>query len=290
MLTIYPIALTALVLADPSAANLEPTISFRAGETYEVTRTKDSVSEGSDGSSGSSHDQDTLVEQVLAVGPDGMEVLFDLPASATDDDRRGNWQFPARIFKPIGGPAKLLNAVELEGRVDDWLKLSEMTREECGKWIFTWNAFRIECDPQSVVPTVQAFDPNLPELREGALYRDDHALGPVPLTKARGTSGGSNFTATLSIDPKTVQKDRAEADVVVGEIVGKPVTFEVALSERAKETISGSITITIEVDASGKWSRIAKVTRAKTEEPGGDVKDETQTEILQRRLISSPKL
>ena len=282
-------ALVALLLTVPTTAKAESRTSLRVGETYEITRVRDSASEGPNGSSGSSHDQDTLIERIEAVRPDGVEVLFDLPKDTTAQERRQTWQFPARVFDPFEGPAKLLNALELEKRVDDWLRWGKMTREACGHWFFTWNAFRIECDPQSVIETVQTFDPKLPELRDGAVYRDAYASAPALLTKKSAGSAGATFTASLAIAPKVVQRDRAQADVAAGEITRKPVTLEAAFAERAKEAVSGTIEVTIDVDVSGKWSRLTKVTKSKTEKPDGNVESETVTETLQRRLISSRK-
>jgi hypothetical protein len=65
-------------------------------DTYEITLTKDSVQHGSNKSSGSSHDQDSLIERVIGLRAEGLELQYDLPNSATADDRARSWQFPAR--------------------------------------------------------------------------------------------------------------------------------------------------------------------------------------------------
>ena len=135
------------IVARAGALPLAPQV----GDTYEITLTRDSAQQGSHGSSGSSHDKDTIIERVIGLRADGLELQYDLPSAATADERAGNWQFPARVFKPFGGPAQLLNGPELEARVDGWLKAAGWPRTVCGHWIFTWNAFRIECDPQSVL-------------------------------------------------------------------------------------------------------------------------------------------
>jgi hypothetical protein len=272
------------------AAHAEPTQrSIQIGDIYEITRTRDSSSQGSDASSGSSHDQDTLIERIEVVRPDGLEVVYDLPQQTTADERQQTWQFPARMFELREGQVQLLNAPELEKRVDAWLKWGKMSREACGHWIFTWNAFKIECDPQSVIGMVQEFDPRMRDLRDGALYRDAHALRPVPLTMKVGSSEGSTFTASLEIDPKSVQRDRAAADVVIGEITRKPVTLDAALVERSKEAVAGTIEVTIDADAGGNVSRLTKITKSQTKKPDGSVQTETVTETIERRLVSSRK-
>jgi hypothetical protein len=138
----------------------------QVGDTYEITLAKDSAQQGSNGSSGNSHDKDTVIERVIGLRADGLELQYDLPIAATPEDRARNWQFPALVFKPFGGPAQLLNGPELAARVEGWLKAAGLARTACGQWIFTWNAFRIECDPQTVIKTVQAFDLRSADVRE----------------------------------------------------------------------------------------------------------------------------
>jgi hypothetical protein len=281
--------LTALCLPT-MAANTEPTRrSVQTGDTFEITKTQDSSSQGSDASSGSSHDQDTIIEHVDAVRPDGLEVTFDLPKDASAEERRQTWQFPARVFKPREGPMQLLNAAELETRVDAWLKWGKMTREACGHWIFTWNAFKIECDPQSVIETIEAFDPRVPDLHAGALYRDAHALAPAPLTKKDSGSQASTFTALLTIDPNVVQRDRAQSDVVVGEITRKAVTLDAALAQRGKEKVTGTIEVSIDADEDGNMRRLTKVTRSETKKSDGTMQTDVATETVERRLLPSTK-
>ncbi|MBV9991286.1 MAG: hypothetical protein JOZ72_08320 [Alphaproteobacteria bacterium] len=142
--------------------------------------------QGPFGSSGNSSDRDTVVVRVVALRADGLELEYDLPKSASPDECAADWQFPFRVFKPVAGEARLLDAAELDARVDTWLKDAKLSRASCGHWFFTWNAFRIECDPQSVLETVEAFDLDSPDVREG----------------------------TTAVDPETVRRKRAEADVV----------------------------------------------------------------------------
>lgn len=272
-------------MVTPAAAQpSEP--SLQVGDTYEITKTRVSESHG-ELSSGSSHDRDTLIERIEARRSDGLELIFDLPAGTTANERKQVWQLPARVLKPREGPLKLLNGPELEKRVDAWLKWGKMSPEACGHWIFTWNAFRIECDPQSVIAMVQAFDPVLPVLREGAVYRDARALAPAPLTRKNRVPSGSTFITSLAIDPTAVQRDRAQADVVVGEIMRKPVAIEAALAARTKEAVTGTIDVRIDTDATGNVVRLSKVTKTQTTKPDGNVQTETITETLERRLLPS---
>jgi hypothetical protein len=277
------------------AALLFPAIVARAGalplapqvgDTYEITLARDTAQRGSDGSSGSSHDKDTIIERVIGLRADGLELQYDLPNAATADERARNWQLPARVFKPFGGPAQLLNGPELEARVDGWLKAAGWSRTVCGHWIFTWNAFRIECDPQSVIKTVQSFDLRSADLREGAPYQEIEARGSGKLTRKAAGPDGAIFAVEMPVDPDAVRRGRAASDVVVGEIMNKPVSLEAALRERAREVVSGTISVEFETDPAGNVRRRTKVTKLDIKGPDGRSETETVTETLERRLIS----
>jgi len=274
--------LFAAIVARAGASSPGPHV----GDTYEITLIKETVQHGSNGSSGSSHDKDTIIERVIGLRANGLELEYDLPKDATAGDRASNWQFPARVFKPFRGPAQLLNGSELEARVDSWLKAGGLTRAACGHWIFTWNAFRIECDPQSVIKTVEAFDLRSVDLREGAPYQDSDALGPGTLARKTAGQDGATFTVEMPVDPDAVRRARAEADVVAGEILHKPVTLDAALRARSVETVSGTISVAFETDAVGDVRRRTKVTKLDIRGPDGRPETETVTETLERRLIS----
>jgi hypothetical protein len=270
------------VVARAGASPLAPQV----GDTYEITMTRESAQQGSHGSSGNSHDKDTIIERVIGLRADGLELEYDLPKAATADERASNWQFPAQVFKPFGGPAQLLNGPELEARVDGWLKAAGWPRTVCGHWIFTWNAFRIECDPQSVIKTVESFDLRSADLREGAPYQQTEARGSGTLARKAAGPDGAIFAVEMPVDPDAVRRARAESDVVVGEIMNKPVTLDAALRERARETVSGTISVAFETDSAGNVRRRTKVTKLDIEGPDGRSETETVTETLERRLIS----
>lgn len=260
------------------------------GDVYEITRIRESVQATSDGtSSGSSSDRDAIIERVVAVRGDGLELEYDLPADPTGQGRGANWQLPARIFKPFHGPVKLLNAAELEARVDGWLKAGKMTRAACGHWIFTWNAFKIECDPYSVIGIIEGFDLGPDDLRAGMLYKEEGALGPVPLkASAVGAKAGS-FVAEMKVDPEALRRSSAESDVVVGEIMGKAVRLEAALAARAREDISGTVTTTFKTDPAGQVQQKTVVSKIAIKVPSGKVQTEAVTTVTTRRKVARPQ-
>lgn len=224
--------------------------------------------------------------RVIGLRAEGLELQYDLPDTANAAERATNWQMPARVFKPYAGPAELLNGPELGARVDAWLKAAGLSRTACGHWIFTWNAFRVECDPQSVLKTVAAFDLSSVDARDGAAYQEPEARGSGKLARTSGGSDGAIFAVELPVDPEAVRRARAESDVVVGEIMNKPVSLDEALQRREKEVIGGTISVVIETDATGNVRHRTKVTKLNITGPDGPSETETVTETLDRRLIS----
>jgi hypothetical protein len=254
---------------------------------FQITRVRETKQQTEGGGSSSSFDRDSIVQRIIGQRESGLELVYDLPDSATSLDRRRVWQFPARVLKPSLGPLQLLNGPELEIRVDKWLKWGKMKRAACGKWVFTWNAFRIECDPQSVLQAVASFEFGIDELREGEPFHFPGALGAAPLQQ---TSDGSTFTVTLQVDPEAVKKEEAESDIVVAEIMKKPLTFDAALRARSSERISGTISITFNRNASGEIWRRTMVKRIEVTNFDEQTESRTVSETLERRPISAQEI
>lgn len=273
----------AVLLAPAASARAEPP---RAGDAYEISLTRDTTSQRSGGvGEGSSHDHDTLVERVIAERPEGLELEYDLPRNVPADDRARAWQLPVRVLKPAQGSLQLLNAPELERRLDALLKEAHVSRAACGHWVFTWTAERIECDPQSVIGWIGAYDLRHADLRDGASYAQPGTLGPAPLVRKPAGGSGASFTAELQIDPDAVRRESAEADVAIGEMMRQPVTLDAALRKRMQERVSGTLTVTFETDASGEVRRRTSVTRLKIESPDSGAETRTTTETVERRRV-----
>lgn len=280
------LALASLVGNDARvlAAPPSPTV----GEVYELKRSYETSERSSDGSSGSSNGHDTILEQVIALRDGGVELEYGLTENATPEERARDWKFPARVFQPSNGPMTLLNAEELERRLEGWLKSAGWDRSICGRWIFTWNAFRIDCDPQSAIDTIRAFDLRSSDVREGAAYQDADAVAPSTIVRQSITANGEVFAVTFAANPRKVQRTRAEADVATGEIMGKPVAFESALAERSKEEVSGTIAISFETDDAGAISRKTTVTKLEIKLPDGTSESRTAIETVERHLVPTP--
>jgi hypothetical protein len=282
---------TALLLQALAAHAQEPQGGSRAGDRYEIRSERLSSHSSSDGSSsGSSRDVDALMERVIAVRDAGEELEFDLPDDATAEDRARTWQFPVRVLRPSHGPLQLLNGAELEARVGSWLAAAGLPREACGHWIFTWNAFRIECDPQAVMQTLAILDLRRGELRDGASYQEAGERGPGVLRREARGSDGAAFVVEMEVDPEAVRRERAQADIVIAEIGRREsLALDAALQAHASERISGTIRIRFETDAAGRATRRTKVTELGIEGPDGGRETQTITETVERRLVSRPE-
>ena len=268
------------VRAQPSA------LAMQVGERHEISLRYENAQEGSEGSRGSSSGGDAILETVIAVTESGTELEYDLWLGATPEDRARDWLFPARVLRDPDGGMRLLNRAELETRLERWLTAAEWPREVCGRWIFTWTAFRIECDPEAAIDRIKALDLLSADLREGAPYRDPDAREPGMLRRADGPDG-ARFVVSMDVDPDVVRRERAEADVAVGEIMQRPVALDAAMRTRARERISGTIEVTFDVDPDRKPRRRTRVTRLEIIEPDGETHTETRVVTVERRPVSS---
>jgi len=281
------LAMAASLPASSAVASEPAPEAAHVGDTYEITLVRESSEQGGDQSSGSSYDKDVIIERVIGVRPNGLELEYDLPKPAPGEQRASNWQFPARVFRPSRGPLELINRSELEARVDRWLQAAKWPRAICGHWIFTWNAFRIECDPQSVIETIEAFDLRRTDIREGARYQEKGGRAPGTLVRRGPSAEGATLSVELEADPDAVRRARAESDVAVGEIMRKPVTLDAALRARAKEMVSGTISITFEADPTGGLRRRTKISKLQIKTPDGGSERQTVTQTLTRRRIGA---
>jgi hypothetical protein len=217
-----------------------------------------------------------------------VELEYDLPKDATAEDRDREWKFPARVLRSPSGELRLLNRAALETRLEAWLKAAKWTRAICGRWIFTWNAFRIDCDPETVLKIIDTYDLTSVNLHEGAFYRAAGALEPGILQRRTDESNGVTYAATMPIDPEFVRRGLAEADVALGEIMQEPVTLEAALAKRAKESVAGTISTTFETDAAGKVLRRTTVTKMQRVSADGVTETKTATDTIERRRLLAP--
>lgn len=272
--------LASLVAANPVFADAAAP-ALRAGDTAEI-RLSYSTEEHGKSSSGSSSGHDTILERVISVTAEGVEYEYDLPLSVTKADHKREWFFPVRVFRPSVGAAELRNRPELESRLDKWLASAKWTREMCGRWIFTWNAFQIVCDPKKALDAVEPFDLRAVHPHDGATMANPAALENGIIRRTASSESGVTYVSEFAVNPAVVRQERAEAAVVVGEITGEPVTLQKALNDLAKEQVTGTIRITYETDPDGRVRRRTTETNLETKQPDGAFETSKRIETAER--------
>ena len=283
------VALAALLSLWPAHGRAEtPTATPREGEEFEIRTSYATRSGSDDGASSSSNGRNAYVERVVAVRPDGVEVEFDLPSDTSAEDRKRVWQYPARVLRTPDGRLELLNQAELAARIDRWLAAWKIPREACGRWVFTWNAFKIECDPQSVLTLLEPIDLTLRSVTEGRPYRDPAAREAAPITLQSRTPAGTTYVVTAALDADAVRREMAEAEVVVGELMGQPVSKEAANERFASVELEGTVTVTLETDAFGVVRRRTRLIEQRQKGRDGDVRS-TRTEVVERLPMEAPR-
>ena len=257
----------------------------KVGDTYEILNDRESTGHGPHGGTNSTSDRDAVVERVVAVRGDGLELEYDLPASTSADDRHRQWQLPARVFLPSSGPPQLLDRPALESRIDAWLKWGGLTRAACGHWVFTWNAFRIDCDPQSVLAIANAFDLRPPDLKDGNIYQDPDAAEPARVIQEAAGPNGATYKAEATVDPARIRRQRAESDDGLGEITRKPVTLDDALRRHEAETIAGTVSAVFDADPQGEVRRRTRTVHITISGGAGGPEDTTIVETIERKRL-----
>jgi hypothetical protein len=275
-----------IMLAGLSAivATAAATPAARVGDAFQINIDREMEEHGNrdDSSRATSADRDSYVERIAALRPNGVVLEYDLPATTSAEDRARTWQFPFQVLKTPDGSLQLVNASELSARVDRWLKAAGMPRAICGKLIFTWNAFRIDCDPQSTVRWVATV--MLPDkLAAGSSFTDPDAQAPVILRPV----GADKLLATLQVDPAAIRRERAETDVGVAELTRKAVTMDAALKAHEAETVTGTIAVTFDLDLMGRVRRRTRVRTVHIAWPNGRIDTQTVTETVTRTPLST---
>jgi hypothetical protein len=261
-----------------------PQAPENVGDAYEIRLESKTQSSGPNGSGGS-NSRSTMVERVLKVHADGVELEFDLPSSLPAEDRAREWGFPARVFKSTDGSLKLLNVAELEARLDIWLESGGVDRIYCGKWLFTWTAVQINCDPYSVLEKLKMYDLRLGEIQEGKLLNEAATTAPAPLMIEAG-SEAKTYVAYFELDPDVLRRQLAETDVVVSEIMDeRPLSLAEAIEARSAEAVSGTLRTSVEVDTEGHVIRRTRLSNTEIKQADGSVDRTTLTETVSRRKI-----
>jgi hypothetical protein len=256
-----------------------------AGDRFRITLFHETAAKGEDGSSSSSRGGHEYLEEIAAVRADGVERIYDVPLEPDSEERLITWQFPVHVLETNDGGIEVLNRDELERRRDAWLEAAEIAEEACGTWYFTWNAFQVECDPDAIVETIRAIKIQPDDMMVGASFKHPAAHEPGELTGGDEEGVGVLRSAHMLLDPDYIHRAKAESDVIVGQLMQEPISFEEAYSKRKAERITGTIDVSLEADPEGRvWKRTTAIT-SETTEVDGNVERSVSTETVERRRL-----
>ncbi len=250
------------------------------GSAFEVR-----VSYSTSYDNGSSSGHSTLIERVIEVSDDGIVVEFDFAEQTSDSAKAREWRYPARLLVTNDGEVELVNPDELAERNRNWRNQAGFDKSACGQWYFTWNAFKIECDPYSVVSELESYNLHLPNIHEGIEFSEPGTLHPQTLELAEDVP--TTLVATFELDPEAIRMDRAEEDVITAQIVGpRDLTLEDALLDRESEEVRGTLKTTLELDGNNRITSRTRVTVISIEFDDGTNERMTSRVTTHRRLLS----
>lgn len=274
-----PLPLLLFMLPVPADAQVP---DEAAGDAYRITLFHEWESKDDNGSSSNSSGGHQYVERILTVRPNGVERVYDLPLETDDDQRLINWYFPVRVFETNEGSIQILNRADLEQRRDEWLKAAEIPAEACGTWYFTWNAFQVECEPDAIIETIRALKIQPKDLAVGAAFEHPAALKPGQINTG---SERSSYKVRMAVDPDYFHRGQAESDVIVGEIMREPISFEEAYEKRKTEQITGTIEVMFDTNPEGRvWRRTTLIESDKVK-ASGEVEHTVATETVERKPL-----
>lgn len=237
------------------------------GEWYRIAVSYETQTEGA-GSSSSSRGRTVYSEQILSDSGDCTVKRFDIVDEEGRERPLAEWQWPVEVERCGNEARRMLNLPEMEARLATFLETADIPREACGRHYFTWNVFRIECDPQAVLPTIEAIDLGSLTLADGAEYAQSGIPRSATLVMVSADDGMITLRTEFAVDPVRFREETARTEVVVGDVMGEAVSYKDALAQAQKMEVSGSIVITFEKATDMSSIRQSVVTRLIVEEPG----------------------
>jgi hypothetical protein len=240
------LTLAAALLAAPAAAQ-----DYVLELDYETATRSDD-----EGSRSSSSGRQAIAEKVIAATAEGVELEYALPLDPEEILGNERWMFPARIRVAPDGSKTILNSEDLLARNAAWLAEADWTRDVCSRWLFTWTAVQIRCDPEAAIEAVDTYGMQPGPIGEGQPFALEGALGPVVLARSGEHDGRIVLTGTGPVDPAFIREREARSALVVAEISRETLTPEEAAARAAAITATGTLVVTFEIDGSGLvWRR-----------------------------------
>ncbi len=230
-----------------------PAQATDGAEQYEIISSYSTESERPRGSSSSSG-SDEFREEVRA-GADGCRTrTFDVVDDPEHKRPLEVWRMPVVLRECPGFPQVIANCEEMEARRDAFLAAAKIPHESCGRYYFTWNVFKIECDPDTILETVANIDLGSIRLEDGAVFTLPDTSTSVTLAAVPVAPAGQRiFKGRTTIDPEVLREGAIKTIMVVAEVRGKAVTREEAMAQIVAHQFSGEAEVTlVEEPAAGR--------------------------------------
>lgn len=246
----FPLVLFTLMLTacsqPPSEFNTVYITPEIAGTVFKVE-----VKYSNRGTNGSSSGHTSLIERVIEVNSSSIVLEYDLPPGIPEKQKQTYWQWPAIVELNPNGSILLRNFHEIQQRNENWRIEAGFPKSTCGQWYFTWNAFKIECDPNSVIDELEPFLLHYGNISEGKSVNEPGTLTPAPLKRTE--KGENSFEAQFLIDPEFVRKSYVEQELIAAQILGEEATtLEEMISAQRRNEIEGTSTLNLELDIVGR--------------------------------------
>lgn len=284
-------AAAALALAVAAAAQEAPPTSEivvttpAVASAWEVTLAYEDSSRREDGSSeSSSRGQTAVTERVLERDARGWLIEYGFPPDTSEEDRLREWQFPLRVFRSNSGDLVLANEAELQARADEWLERAKLSREACGTWYFTWNAFRVDCDPATALGIAEGYDLWLMDFVRTGKLGHEFATEPRAAVPTRDDAGNTIYTAALTIDPEKVRKSELKSQEIAATFYQDDAYLAEQVAKINASEYAGSVLVIVTQGSDGIFHSVKTVSTLTVTLPEG----ERELRNSQRTLTRTP--
>ena len=278
-----------LVFSTAAAAASVPTQSDVAAPSSQVEEfiievSYETRSKGDNGSSSSSNGRYMYTERILQETGDCTTKRFDI---AGEDRPLAEWQWPVEVERCSDGIIRLLNTAEMEARRDAFHAEAGIEKAACGSYYFTWNVFKIECDPEAILETIETIDLEGLELIDGSEYQ--HGTSSMRLSRDELSDPGSPLGASIEVDADEVRRAEAKTIVIFGELQGEPVDEEEAMQRVQAIEVTGTTRITFVFAEPGEITRTV-VTEAEVSDPAEGLENRYSKTVTKRKKAGSQSL
>ena len=269
-----PLALIcAAAIAGPANASVEP-------EVFEIEVRYETSSQSDDGGSSSSSGGFSYREEAYA--PEGKCRIrrFDLNDGPRERPLAA-WEMPVEVRDCRGQSLEITNREEMLARLDEFLTEANLSREACGTHYFTWNVFKIECDPDSVLDTISDINLGAIDLEDGSsLLLPGMGTDVTLALEGNADSDELEFTGSARIDPEILRNQAAQTIMVVAELNREPISREEAFKELEAVSFSGEVSVTLEFNSEDDGITLVKQSQVIVTDP------ESGTEIRRGREVT----